>query len=63
MPATLQAALTVPLPFLWSQLAQRQLGPEVMDLPGLDPQDHQAALLGLAPIAQPEGSRHCFRYA
>jgi hypothetical protein len=30
MPATLQANLTVPLPFLWSQLAQRQLEPEVM---------------------------------
>jgi len=50
----------VPLPVLWSQLAQRQLRPEVMDQPGLDPQDHQAALLGLARINALTRSASCF---
>ena len=59
-PATLQAALTVPLPVLWSQLAQRQLRPEVMDQPGLDPRDHQAALLGLARINGLTRTASCF---
>jgi len=59
-PATLQAALTVPLPVLWSQIAQRQLRPEVMDQPGLDPQEHQAALLGLARINALTRTASCF---
>ncbi|WP_457767400.1 methyltransferase domain-containing protein [Cyanobium sp. ULC082] len=49
-PSDLQAALAVPLPQLWSQLGQRQLRPELMDQPGLDPRAHQAALQGLARI-------------
>ena len=53
-------ALAVPLPVLWSQLGQRQLRPEVMDQPGLDPQAHQAALLGLARINALTRSAACF---
>ena len=58
--ADLQAALTVPLPQLWSQLGQRQLRPELMDQPGLDPQSHQAALLGLGRINAMTRSAACF---
>lgn len=56
----LQAALAVPLPLLWSGLDQRQLRPELMDQPGLDPQAHQAALLGLARINALTRSAACF---
>ena len=59
-PSNLQTALAVPLPVLWSQLGQRQLRPEVMDQPGLDPQAHQAALLGLARINALTRSASCF---
>ncbi|MCP9793561.1 methyltransferase domain-containing protein [Vulcanococcus limneticus Candia 3F8] len=58
--AELQAALAVPLPVLWRQLSQRQLRPELMDQPGLDPQAHQAALLGLARINAFTRSAACF---
>jgi 2-polyprenyl-3-methyl-5-hydroxy-6-metoxy-1,4-benzoquinol methylase len=58
--ADLQAALEVPLPQLWSQLGQRQLRPELMDQPGLDPLDHQQALLGLARINALTRSTACF---
>lgn len=56
----LQAALAVPLPQLWRELGQRQLRPELMDQPGLDPQAHQAALLGLARINALTRSAACF---
>ena len=56
----LQMALAVPLPQLWSGLGQRQLRPELMDQPGLDPQAHQAALLGLARINALTRSAACF---
>ena len=46
--ADLQAALAVPQHLLWSGLGQRQLRPELMHQPDLDPQMHQEALLGLA---------------
>jgi len=59
-PFNLQTALAVPLPVLWRQLGQRQLRPEVMDQPGLDPQAHQAALLGLARINALTRSASCF---
>ena len=59
-PFNLQTALAVPLPTLWSQLGQRQLRPELMDQPGLDPQAHQAALLGLARINALTRSASCF---
>ena len=58
--ADLQAALEVPLPQLWSQLGQRQLRPELMDQPGLDPIAHQAALLGLGRINAMTRSAACF---
>ena len=58
--SNLQSALAVPLSRLWSQLGQRQLRPEVMDQPGLDPQAHQAALLGLARINALTRSASCF---
>ena len=55
-----QAALAVPLHLLWSRLGQRQLRPELMDQPDLDPQMHQEALLGLARINALTGSAACF---
>jgi hypothetical protein len=58
--ADLQGALAVPLPQLWSQLDQRQLRPELMDQPGLDPIQHQQALLGLARINGLTRSAACF---
>ena len=58
--ANLQADLAVPLPQLWSQLDQRQLRPELMDQPGLDPIHHQQALLGLARINGLTRSAACF---
>ena len=58
--ADLQATFVVPLPHLWSQLDQRQLRPELMDLPGLDPLEHQQALLGLALINRLTRSAACF---
>ena len=60
MSSDLQSALAVPLPVLWRQLGQRQLRPELMDQPGLDPQAHQAALLGLARINAFTRSTACF---
>ncbi|MDP5118403.1 MAG: methyltransferase domain-containing protein, partial [Prochlorococcaceae cyanobacterium MAG_34] len=58
--ADLQASLEVPLPQLWSGLGQRHLRPELMDQPGLDPQAHQAALLGLGRINALTRSAACF---
>jgi len=58
--ADLQAAHQVPLQQLWSGLGQRQLRPELMDQPGLDPLDHQQALLGLARINALTRSAACF---
>ena len=58
--ADLQTALAVPLPQLWSQLDQRQLRPELMDQPGLNPLQHQQALLGLARINGLTRSAACF---
>jgi 2-polyprenyl-3-methyl-5-hydroxy-6-metoxy-1,4-benzoquinol methylase len=58
--ADLQAALAVPLHLLWSGLGQRQLRPELIDQPELDPQMHQEALLGLARINALTRSASCF---
>ncbi|MEX0588146.1 MAG: methyltransferase domain-containing protein [Cyanobium sp.] len=60
MPSDLQMALAVPLPRLWRGLGERQLRPELMDQPGLDPQAHQAALQGLARINALTRSAACF---
>jgi len=59
-PADLRAALEMPLPQLWRGLGQRQLRPELMDQPGLDPLEHQQALLGLTRINGLTRSASCF---
>ncbi len=58
--ADLQPAQAVPLPRLWSELGQRHLRQELMDQPGLDPQAHQAALIGLGRINAFTRSAACF---
>jgi len=55
-----QSALAVPFPVLWSQLDQRQLRPEWMDQPGLDPKAHRDALQGLSRINALTRSARCF---
>ncbi|MCP9809853.1 methyltransferase domain-containing protein [Cyanobium sp. HWJ4-Hawea] len=44
---------------LWVELGQRQLRPELMDQPNLDPQAHQAAMLGLGRINSLTRSASC----
>lgn len=58
--AELIRALAVPLPSLWAGLELRQLRPEVMDQPELDPAAHEAALRGLARINALTRTSLCF---
>lgn len=58
--AELIDTLSVPLAELWAGLPQRQLRPEVMDQPGLEPALHREALRGLARINALTRSASCF---
>jgi len=59
-PAPLQAALTVPLPGLGSQLAQRQLGPEVIDQPDVIPRTTMRPCLASLPFRSQRGAAIAF---